>query len=51
MASFILIYLGFEFDRFDGMVARRRKETSELGKELDSLSDSVRQILMSLRVM
>lgn len=36
-----LIFLGYEFDRFDGIVARWRDECSELGKQLDSLSDLV----------
>ena len=39
--AFALIYLGYEFDRLDGIVARRRNETSELGRQLDSLSDLV----------
>lgn len=33
-----LIFLGYEFDRFDGMIARWRNETSEMGKQLDSFS-------------
>ncbi|KIN05457.1 hypothetical protein OIDMADRAFT_63413, partial [Oidiodendron maius Zn] len=37
-----LIFLGYEFDRFDGIVARWRNECYDLGKQLDSLSDLVR---------
>ncbi|KFY93815.1 hypothetical protein V500_03512 [Pseudogymnoascus sp. VKM F-4518 (FW-2643)] len=37
----VLIFLGYEFDRFDGIVARWRNECSELGKQLDSLSDLI----------
>ncbi|CEJ92607.1 hypothetical protein VHEMI08248 [[Torrubiella] hemipterigena] len=39
--AYLLVFLGYEFDRFDGMVARMRNECSELGKELDSFSDLV----------
>jgi CDP-diacylglycerol---serine O-phosphatidyltransferase len=42
IVSHFLIFLGYEFDRFDGIVARWRNECSELGKQLDSLSDLVR---------
>ncbi|GKT90225.1 phosphatidylserine synthase [Colletotrichum tofieldiae] len=41
VAAYVFIFLGYEFDRFDGMVARWRNECSEWGKELDSLSDLV----------
>ncbi|KAL7931301.1 hypothetical protein V8C35DRAFT_310038 [Trichoderma chlorosporum] len=37
----VLIHIGYEFDVYDGRVARWRNECSELGKELDSLSDIV----------
>lgn len=37
----LLIVLGAVFDLFDGMVARLLGVTSELGKQLDSLSDLV----------
>ncbi|PGH16017.1 CDP-diacylglycerol-serine O-phosphatidyltransferase [Helicocarpus griseus UAMH5409] len=40
-----LIFLGYEFDRFDGIIARWRNETSEMGKQLDSLSDLISFIL------
>lgn len=40
--AYVLIYVGYEFDRLDGKVARWRNETSELGKQLDSLSDLVK---------
>jgi CDP-diacylglycerol--serine O-phosphatidyltransferase len=39
--AFVLIFAGYEFDCFDGKVARWRNECSELGKELDSFSDLV----------
>ncbi|MFB4211912.1 CDP-diacylglycerol--serine O-phosphatidyltransferase [Shouchella sp. 1P09AA] len=39
--GFLFIALAALFDRFDGMVARRLKIESELGKQLDSLSDLV----------
>lgn len=38
----LLIFLGYEFDRFDGIVARYRNECSEMGKQLDSFCDLVR---------
>ncbi|KAI4862011.1 hypothetical protein F4820DRAFT_431791 [Hypoxylon rubiginosum] len=41
VAAHAFIFLGYEFDRYDGMVARYRNECSEMGKELDSLSDLV----------
>lgn len=47
--AYVLIFAGYEFDRFDGMVARMRNECSEMGKELDSFSDLVR-VNISLRV-
>ncbi|KAL7782542.1 CDP-diacylglycerol--serine O-phosphatidyltransferase [Trichoderma afarasin] len=37
----LLIFLGYEFDRFDGIVARYRNECSEMGKQLDSFCDLV----------
>ncbi len=40
-AAFALIALGAVFDFFDGFVARLIGASSPLGKELDSLSDSV----------
>lgn len=40
-AAFALIALGAVFDFFDGFVARLLGASSPLGKELDSLSDSV----------
>ena len=42
VTAHVLIFLGYEFDRFDGIVARWRNECSDLGKQLDSLSDLVR---------
>ncbi len=39
--SSLLILLGAFFDVFDGLVARALDVTSELGKQLDSLSDLV----------
>lgn len=39
--AYVLVFIGYEFDRFDGMVARMRNECSEFGKELDSFSDLV----------
>lgn len=39
--GFLFIALAALFDRFDGMVARKMKIESELGKQLDSLSDLV----------
>ena len=39
--AFVLIALAAVFDFFDGFVARLLHATSPLGKELDSLSDSV----------
>lgn len=41
----VLIFLGYEFDRFDGMIARWRNETSEMGKQLDSFSDLISFVL------
>lgn len=40
-AAFWLMVAGAGFDFFDGMVARLLKVTSEIGKQLDSLSDMV----------
>ncbi|WP_096201354.1 CDP-diacylglycerol--serine O-phosphatidyltransferase [Bacillus sp. FJAT-45350] len=40
-AALLLITLAAVFDRLDGMVARKLKITSELGKQLDSLSDII----------
>lgn len=42
IVAYLLIFAGYELDRFDGMVARWRDECSEWGKELDSFSDQVR---------
>ena len=39
--STLFIFLAALMDRFDGMVARRLKTESELGKHLDSLCDIV----------
>lgn len=41
MLAYVLIFLGYEFDRFDGIVARMMDQCSEWGKQLDSLSDLV----------
>ena len=41
VAANVLILLGYECDCFDGRVARWRKASSDLGKELDSFSDLV----------
>lgn len=41
IAAHFLIFAGYEFDRFDGIVARRMKQCSDWGKELDSFSDMV----------
>ncbi|KAF2010801.1 CDP-diacylglycerol-serine O-phosphatidyltransferase, partial [Aaosphaeria arxii CBS 175.79] len=35
------IYLSYEFDRLDGLVAVWRDECSEMGKQLDSLPDLI----------
>ncbi len=39
--SLLLIFLAALLDRFDGMVARKFKITSDLGKQLDSMSDII----------
>ncbi|WP_216829010.1 CDP-diacylglycerol--serine O-phosphatidyltransferase [Alkalihalobacterium elongatum] len=39
--SLLLITIAGVFDRLDGMVARKMNITSELGKQLDSLSDII----------
>ncbi|WP_078552735.1 CDP-diacylglycerol--serine O-phosphatidyltransferase [Bacillus alkalicellulosilyticus] len=39
--SLLFITLAAVFDRFDGMVARKLQITSDLGKQLDSLSDII----------
>ncbi|MEB1808130.1 MAG: CDP-diacylglycerol--serine O-phosphatidyltransferase [Bacillaceae bacterium] len=39
--SLLLITIAAVFDRLDGMVARKTNTTSELGKQLDSLSDII----------
>ncbi|OLO38836.1 CDP-diacylglycerol--serine O-phosphatidyltransferase [Alkalihalophilus pseudofirmus] len=39
--SLLLITIAAVFDRLDGMVARKMNITSELGKQLDSLSDII----------
>ncbi|KAH6980287.1 hypothetical protein EDB82DRAFT_510498 [Fusarium venenatum] len=41
LLAHFLIFLGYEFDRFDGIVARARNECSEMGKQLDSFCDLV----------
>jgi CDP-diacylglycerol---serine O-phosphatidyltransferase len=41
ITAYVLIFVGYELDRFDGMVARWRNECSDWGKELDSFSDLV----------
>lgn len=41
IVSYALIFLGYELDRFDGIVARWRGECSDWGKELDSFCDLV----------
>lgn len=40
MAALLIILAGF-LDRFDGMIARKLNATSNIGKELDSLSDLI----------
>ncbi|KAE8372779.1 CDP-diacylglycerol--serine O-phosphatidyltransferase [Aspergillus bertholletiae] len=45
ITAHMLIFLGYELDRFDGMIARWRNETSEMGKQLDSFSDLVSFVL------
>lgn len=42
ITAYVLIFVGYELDCFDGKVARWRNECSDLGKELDSFSDLVR---------
>ncbi|TQR19250.1 CDP-diacylglycerol--serine O-phosphatidyltransferase [Psychrobacillus vulpis] len=39
--SVLFIFLGGLLDRFDGMVARKFQLESELGKQLDSMSDII----------
>ncbi|UII54958.1 CDP-diacylglycerol--serine O-phosphatidyltransferase [Cytobacillus spongiae] len=39
--SLLLIFIAALLDRFDGMVARKLQIVSELGKELDSMSDII----------
>lgn len=39
--SIFFIFLAALFDRFDGMIARKLKIESELGKQLDSMSDII----------
>lgn len=39
--SLLLIFLAALFDRFDGKIARKLKIESELGKQLDSMSDII----------
>lgn len=39
--SALLIFIAALLDRFDGMVARKLKIDSELGKQLDSMSDII----------
>jgi CDP-diacylglycerol---serine O-phosphatidyltransferase len=40
-AAFVLVPLGVVFDGFDGWVARKRGRSSQLGADMDSLSDIV----------
>lgn len=40
LASLLILIAGM-MDRFDGMIARKLNATSEIGKELDSLSDLI----------
>lgn len=40
-AAACLIYLAMVFDAFDGSTARRLKQTSEFGAQLDSLCDAI----------
>ena len=40
-ATFVLLPLALLFDIFDGYIARRRRQSSALGAELDSLADSL----------
>lgn len=42
LAALAFIPLGFFFDGMDGAVARKRKTSSLMGQELDSLADLVR---------
>ncbi|KAF1851053.1 uncharacterized protein K460DRAFT_26961 [Cucurbitaria berberidis CBS 394.84] len=42
ITAHVFIYLGYEFDRWDGVVAKWRNECSEMGKQLDSLSDLIK---------
>lgn len=44
ITAHVLIFVGYEFDRFDGIVARWRNECSDWGKELDSFCDLVRTL-------
>lgn len=39
--SVLFIFIAALLDRFDGMVARRLHQESELGKQLDSMSDII----------
>lgn len=39
--SVLFIFIGALLDRFDGMVARKLHQESELGKQLDSMSDII----------
>lgn len=39
--SVLLIFIAATFDRFDGMVARKFNMESDLGKQLDSMSDII----------
>ncbi|MGN1400320.1 MAG: CDP-diacylglycerol--serine O-phosphatidyltransferase [Bacillus sp. (in: firmicutes)] len=40
-ASMLLIFVAALADRFDGMIARKFNSESELGKQLDSMSDII----------
>ncbi|MGB2992253.1 MAG: CDP-alcohol phosphatidyltransferase family protein, partial [Paenisporosarcina sp.] len=39
--SVLFIFIAALLDRFDGMVARKLGQESELGKQLDSMSDII----------
>ncbi len=41
LVAALLVYLGMLFDMLDGTAARRLKQTSELGAQLDSLCDAI----------
>ena len=41
ITAYVLTFVGYEFDVWDGKVARWRNECSDWGKELDSFCDLV----------